>query len=205
MANYAGKIGSVTPIYGAVTPQFSQYIDFSGKVQTVTPIYGTDTRQLNAFVDFSGKLGTVTPLQSKPTILLYGSITSSTSLSGEIILLDLITIEGGIAIQSSLTGEVYIFTVVPVEGDISIQSSLSGDIGILYGLYGSIEATASLSGTLWRPLWTGMRYGDYDPDLIWDEDAGEWITADGSAGSRLQTNLVAIGSNDTGQGVIYYG
>jgi hypothetical protein len=52
--------------------------------------------------------------------------------------------------------------------------------------------------------WPASRPSDYDPDLIFDEDTGTWVTADGSAGSRLQTNLVAIGQNDTGQGVIYY-
>lgn len=78
------------------------------------------------------------------------------------------------------------------------------DIGILtvIAAYTALLDTESLRDTINYPP---SRPSDYDPDLIWDEDAGAWIAADGSAGSRLQTNLVAIGSNNIGQGVIYYG
>lgn len=55
--------------------------------------------------------------------------------------------------------------------------------------------------------WPDARPDDYDPDLYWDEDNGVWsipvITVAG--GGRYQSQLVVIGQDDTGNGVIYYG
>ena len=45
----------------------------------------------------------------------------------------------------------------------------------------------------------------YDESLVWDEEADDWIAADGSGGSHYQSQLVAIGQDDDGNGVIYYG
>lgn len=53
--------------------------------------------------------------------------------------------------------------------------------------------------------WIEDRPETYDETLIWDEENGEWTDADGSAGSRYQTYLVAVGQDDDGNGVIYYG
>lgn len=53
--------------------------------------------------------------------------------------------------------------------------------------------------------WPDTRPVAYDETLIWDEETGAWIAADGSGGSRYQTQLVVVGQNDTGQGVIYFG
>jgi hypothetical protein len=53
--------------------------------------------------------------------------------------------------------------------------------------------------------WPDSRPETYDEDLIWDEDGDEWVSADGSGGSRFQTNLIAVGYDDDGYGVIYYG
>lgn len=52
--------------------------------------------------------------------------------------------------------------------------------------------------------WPSTRTSEHETE-IYDEDAGEWIAADGSGGSHYQTQLVVIGQDDTGQGVIYYG
>ena len=56
-----------------------------------------------------------------------------------------------------------------------------------------------------RVSWPNVRPSDYDEEVIYDEDAGAWITVDGSGGSRYQTQLVAIGSDDDGEGVVYFG
>jgi len=53
--------------------------------------------------------------------------------------------------------------------------------------------------------WPDERPETYDPALVWDEDTGQWIAADGSGGSHYQENLVVIGQNGDGEGVIYYG
>jgi hypothetical protein len=80
---------------------------------------------------------------------------------------------------------------------------------IYYWRVDSINGYGTTTGDEWsfyvviNPV-TYARYSYYDEDKIYDEDTGTWVTADGSAGSRLQTNLVAIGQNDTGQGVVYY-
>ena len=49
--------------------------------------------------------------------------------------------------------------------------------------------------------WPDDRPVTYDETLIYDEDTGTWIDADGTAGSRYQTQLVVI--SDTG--AIYFG
>jgi len=53
--------------------------------------------------------------------------------------------------------------------------------------------------------WPESRPETYDGSLVWDEDAGAWIDVNCSGGSRYQENLVVIGQNDDGEGVIYYG
>ena len=53
--------------------------------------------------------------------------------------------------------------------------------------------------------WPDDRPGTYDETLVWDETTGAWIAANGKGGSKYQTNIVAIGQDDDGNGVIYYG
>lgn len=53
--------------------------------------------------------------------------------------------------------------------------------------------------------WPADRPVTYDETLIYDEEAGTWGAADGSGGSHYQTQLVVIGYDDDGNGVIYYG
>lgn len=53
--------------------------------------------------------------------------------------------------------------------------------------------------------WPINRFEDYDATLIWDEENSVWIAADGSGGSRYQSQLVIVGQDDFGDGVIYYG
>lgn len=45
----------------------------------------------------------------------------------------------------------------------------------------------------------------YDETKVWDEDSGTWVAADGSGGSLYQNQLVAVGYDDDGNGVVYYG
>jgi hypothetical protein len=48
-----------------------------------------------------------------------------------------------------------------------------------------------------------LRPETYDPDLCWDEETGAWISVL-VGGGRYNSFLVLVGSNDVGQGVIYY-
>jgi hypothetical protein len=56
-------------------------------------------------------------------------------------------------------------------------------------------------------VWPEERPDDYNPDLYWDEENGTWsetvITAAG--GGRYKEQLVAVGQDDDGNGVIYFG
>ena len=44
----------------------------------------------------------------------------------------------------------------------------------------------------------------YDETKFWDEDAGTWTGTD-AGGSRYKAYLVVIGSDASGDGVIYFG
>jgi hypothetical protein len=52
--------------------------------------------------------------------------------------------------------------------------------------------------------WPLDRPADYDEDLIWDEETGDWIT--GEIGpSRYKQQLIVIGQGNANQGEIYFG
>jgi hypothetical protein len=164
----------------------STIVDLLFETYDVTQIYAEGTKTVTG--GYSAILST-----EEPDIYLEGvktvTVEYSTSLSTETFSGDLL--EGTKTVTASF--------------GISLSSQqMIVDIGILTvtSAYTALLDTESLRDTINYPP---SRPSDYDPDLIWDEDAGTWIAADGSAGSRLQTNLVAIGSNDVGQGVIYYG
>ena len=53
--------------------------------------------------------------------------------------------------------------------------------------------------------WPESRPGSYDETLVYDEEAGTWGAVDGKGGSRYQSQFVAVGYDDDGNGVIYYG
>lgn len=53
--------------------------------------------------------------------------------------------------------------------------------------------------------WPDTRPVTYDEDLVWDEDADDWVSVNSEGGSRYQTNLIVIGYDNDGNGVIYYG
>ncbi len=55
-------------------------------------------------------------------------------------------------------------------------------------------------------VWPEARSAGYDPDAYWDEDNGVWatVTVAVAGGGRYQSQLVAVGQNDAGQGVVYY-
>jgi hypothetical protein len=44
---------------------------------------------------------------------------------------------------------------------------------------------------------------NYNPDLYWD--GSDWSLIEVAGGGRYKNNLVVIGENSTGQGLIYYG
>ena len=43
-----------------------------------------------------------------------------------------------------------------------------------------------------------------DPDLIWDEETGTWVSGIVGPG-RHKTSVIAIGQGDANEGVIYFG
>ncbi len=53
--------------------------------------------------------------------------------------------------------------------------------------------------------WIADRPGSYDETKVYDEEAGTWGAVDGEGGSRYQSQIVAIGHDDDGYGVIYFG
>ena len=53
-------------------------------------------------------------------------------------------------------------------------------------------------------IWPPERPAGYDPDLCWDEETGTW-TPVLVGGGRYNSRLVVVGSNDVGQGVIFFG
>ena len=53
--------------------------------------------------------------------------------------------------------------------------------------------------------WPDSRPVSYNEALVYDEDAGAWVAVDGKGGSRYQENLVAIGYDNDGNGVVYFG
>jgi hypothetical protein len=53
-------------------------------------------------------------------------------------------------------------------------------------------------------VWPETRPIAYDPELFWDEDAGTWTGVD-AGGSRYKMQVVVVGQNDIGEGVIYFG
>lgn len=53
--------------------------------------------------------------------------------------------------------------------------------------------------------WIQERPGSYNPDEVWDEDTETWVTCDARGNSRYTNRFVVIGSDDIGNGVIYYG
>ncbi len=77
------------------------------------------------------------------------------------------------------------------EGTLSISGSGTVDL--------STESYRDLSG------WPYPKASDYDPDKYFDQATETWVTTENKEGGRYKTQLVAIGQNDTGDGVIYYG
>jgi hypothetical protein len=53
--------------------------------------------------------------------------------------------------------------------------------------------------------WPDDRPVDYDEDKYFDITTETWVSEEVAVGGgRYQTQLVVIGQNDTGQGVVYY-
>ena len=52
--------------------------------------------------------------------------------------------------------------------------------------------------------WPESRPAEYDSAAFWNETAGTWTGID-TGGSHYKCQMVVIGSDDSGNGVVYYG
>jgi hypothetical protein len=64
----------------------------------------------------------------------------------------------------------------------------------------TIHIVASVAPSV---AWPQQRPIGYDPDASWDEESGTW-TSVLVGGGKYSSQLVLVGSDDVGQGVIYY-
>lgn len=49
------------------------------------------------------------------------------------------------------------------------------------------------------------RPGTYNAALYWNEENGVWTATEVISGGNYKSQIVAIGSDDDGEGVIYFG
>ncbi len=90
-----------------------------------------------------------------------------------------------------------LYTIFDVYGAVPVDVEISG----------SLSATSSLSGNMIATVVPPIddRPPTYDPDASWDEDTGAWVSLEVYGGDIYKINLVIIGQDDNGNGVIYYG
>ena len=136
---------------------------------------------------------------------LAGTVTGTSSVTGSIGAnpVTVPSLAGTIAGTSSITGAIGAnpVTVPSLAGTIAGISTITGALltGLRYFLSGIIAGTSSISGSLVLKTVEELQYfpstrpGDYDPDLVFDEDTGTWGSdADllHAGGSRHRQQLV---------------
>jgi len=136
---------------------------------------------------------------------LTGTITGTSSITGAIGAnpVTVSSLAGIIAGVSEITGAIGAnpVTVSSLAGTIAGISTITGALltGLGYFLSGTIAGTSSISGALVPKTVEELQYfpstrpGDYDPDLVFDEDTGTWGSdADllHAGGSRHRQQLV---------------
>jgi hypothetical protein len=60
------------------------------------------------------------------------------------------------------------------------------------------------TGVIPPNTWPEVRPDEYDSDLSWDEESGDW-TLTVTGGGRYKQQLIVIGQGDANQGVVYFG
>jgi hypothetical protein len=103
------------------------------------------------------------------------------------------------AVNGWSTSSVHILSNAPGGKYCLIWSDINNNILISYELYNLIEILPNTINL------NSPRPDSYNPDVFWN--GSEWETAEVvvSGGGRYKNNLIAIGENSTGQGLIYYG
>lgn len=233
MADKTGIICSLNFLSGATSPSFNEYLDYEGTIfSSLGDIKGTPSPCLNAYVDRDGKIAEIRPLFRSSYVEISGSCSGAVELSGVLDFITSVDIEGSCSATVGLSGVLDIVTVVQILGDISGTVGLSGVLSIssVIQIAGGVSGTAELGGLLYvvtavpfagnissrvtlssilivrtySGVWPHERWTDYNPDLTWDEETEIWVT-DVAGSGRYKQQLVTVGYDDDGNGVVYYG
>ena len=191
---------------------------------TVTGTIGANPVTVSGLAGTSAGTSSITgAIGANPVTVpsLAGTVAGTSSITGAIASIEPLSLAGTVACTSSVTGAVAdAVTITTLAGTVAGTSNVTGileEAGTILGLVGIVAGTSTVTGKLISiqyligtvagissvsgelsinlPAFPKTRPAGYDPDLVFDEDTGTWVSdADllTRDGSRYHQQLVTV-------------
>ena len=175
----AGTVAGTSSVTGAV----------GANAVTITGLAGT----VAGTSSITGAIASIEPLS------LAGTVAGTSSVTGAVAdAVTITTLAGTVAGTSNVTGILEeAGTILGLVGIVAGTSTVTGKLISIQYLIGTVAGISSVSGELSinLPAFPKTRPAGYDPDLVFDEDTGTWVSdADllTRDGSRYHQQLVTV-------------